>query len=247
MSVCKTEKPLRRSTPPSAVLFDLGNTLAAYYRRDEFPPILERAVDNVLAELRARGIVTVDRDFALASAAAENREASDFRVTPMAERLARIFGLSPNDAASDALCERFLEPVFAIARVYEDAVPVLTRLRAAGFRTAIVSNAPWGSPSALWRRELTRLGLLQLVDAAVLCGDVGWRKPARQIFIHAAGELGVDCRQCVFVGDEIQWDIEGSKAVGMRPVLIDRDDRHRGLRGERIRDLRGVLKYCAVA
>jgi len=53
MSDCKTEKPLRRSTPTSAVLFDLGNTLAAYYRRDEFQPILERAVDNVLTELRA--------------------------------------------------------------------------------------------------------------------------------------------------------------------------------------------------
>jgi len=247
MSVCKTEKPLRRAAPPSAVLFDLGNTLAAYYRRDEFQPILERAVDNVLAELRTRGIVTVDRDSALASAAAENREASDCRVTPMAERLVRIFGLAQDEALTDALCERFLEPVFAVARVYEDTVPVLTRLRAAGYRTAIVSNAPWGSPSAPWRRELTRLGLLSLVDTAVFCGDVGWRKPARQIFIHAAAELGVDCRQCVFVGDEIQWDVEGSKGVGMQPVLIDRDDRHRGLRGERIRDLRGVLKYCAGA
>jgi putative hydrolase of the HAD superfamily len=245
MSVCKTEKPLRRFTPPSAVLFDLGNTLAAYYRRDEFQPILERAVDNILAELRGRSIVTVERVSALASAAAENREASDFRVTPMAERLERIFGLSPDVAVTDVLCERFLDPVFAIARVYDDAVPVLTQLREAGFRTAIVSNAPWGSPSGPWRRELQRLGLLDLVDAAVLCGDVGWRKPARQIFVHAAGELGVDCRQCVFVGDELQWDVEGSKAVGMRPVLLDRDGRHRGFRGERIRDLRGVLRYCA--
>jgi hypothetical protein len=54
MAVCKTEKPLQRSTPPSAVLFDLGNTLAAYYRRDEFQPILERALDNVRGAAHAR-------------------------------------------------------------------------------------------------------------------------------------------------------------------------------------------------
>jgi len=248
MTVCKLEKPLRRFTLPSAVLFDLGNTLARYYSSDEFQPILERAVDSVIAELGARGVATVDRATALVAAGAENREASDFRVTPMGERLVRVFGLAPDDSAAiEALCERFLEPIFAIARVYDDVVPVLTQLRDAGFRTAIVSNAPWGSPSASWRREIERLGVSSLVDATVLCGDVGWRKPARQIFLHAAGELGVDCRQCVFVGDDLRWDIEGSKAVGMRPVLIDRDDRHRGFRGDRIRDLRGVLRYCVGA
>jgi putative hydrolase of the HAD superfamily len=246
MSVCKIGKPLRRYTPTSAVLFDLGNTLAAYYRRDEFQPILERAVDNVLTELRARGVATVDRDAALVSAAQENREASDFRVTPMAARLVRIFGLPPGDSALlDALSERFLEPIFANARVYDDVVPMLTRLRDDGFRTAIVSNSPWGSPALAWRGELQRLGLTNLVDAVVLCTDVGWRKPARAVFLHAAAQVGVACNQCVFVGDDLQWDFEGSKAAGMQPVLIDRDDRHRGFRGERIRDLRGVLKFCA--
>jgi putative hydrolase of the HAD superfamily len=165
----------------------------------------------------------------------------------MPERLARIFGLTADDPVLDALCERFLEPTFALARVYDDALPVLTQLREAGFRTAIVSNAPWGSPSPLWRREVERLGFTALVDSVVLCGDVGWRKPAPQIFRRAAADLGVDCRQCVFVGDELQWDYEGSKGVGMRPVLVDRDDRHRGFRGERVRDLHAVLRLAASA
>jgi putative hydrolase of the HAD superfamily len=247
VSVCKTEKPLPRATLPSAFLFDLGNTLAAYYRREEFQAILERALDNVIAELGARGAPTADRDAVLAAAAAENREASDFRVLPMPERLARIFGLAADDPVLDVLCARFLEPTFAIARVYDDAAPVLAQLREAGFRIAIVSNAPWGSPSSLWRREIERLGLASLVDSVVLCGEVGWRKPAPQIFHRAAADLGVDCRQCVFVGDDLTWDVEGSKRVGMRPVLIDRDDRHRGFRGERVRDLNGVLRFAANA
>jgi len=68
MTVCKLEKPLRRFTLPSAVLFDLGNTLARYYSSDEFQPILERAVDSVIAELGARGVATVDRATALVAA-----------------------------------------------------------------------------------------------------------------------------------------------------------------------------------
>jgi putative hydrolase of the HAD superfamily len=232
-----------------AVLFDLGNTLAAYYRCEEFRPILERAVANVLRDLQSRNVATVTYDAALESAVAENQEAADFRFTPMANRLARIFGLSlvDNPSLAGALCERFLSPIFAVGRLYEDTLTVLEELRSAGYRTAIVSNAPWGSPPELWRQELRRLGLAAFVDCVVLCGDVGWRKPAPHIFRHAAAQLGVTCSQCVFVGDELQWDITGSAAVGMRPVLIDRGNHHPGHRGERVGDLRGILKLLRVS
>lgn len=42
---------------------------------------------------------------------------------------------------------------------------------------------------------------------------------------------------CVFVGDDLEWDVAGSAAAGMRPVLIDRDDRHPSFAGVRIRSL----------
>jgi putative hydrolase of the HAD superfamily len=224
---------------PAAVLFDLGNTLAAYYRRDEFAPILERAVAAVRDHLLAAGHRAAELKPALERAAAENRETADFRFTPMGDRLARIFELGAAARGEDetALCERFLEPIFAMGRVYSEAPSALARLRAAGYRTAIVSNAPWGSPPELWRRELQRLGLAELVDAVVMCGDVGWRKPAQRIFEHACQRLGVRSDECWFVGDDLDWDVAGSAAVGMRPVLIDRDGRHPAFQGLRIRNL----------
>ena len=229
----------------TAVLFDLGNTLVSYYRASEFRPILERAIDEVMGELRSRAMAKGSYEAALERALAENREAGDFRVMPLASRLERIFELSPHDASLAALlCEIFLRPIFAVGRVYEDTIPVLRKLRAAGYRTAIVSNAPWGSPPQSWRRELRRLGLAALVDSVAICGDVGWRKPAPQIFEHAAAELGVRCRECLFVGDDPRWDIEGSAAVGMRPLLIDRAGDQLAYRGERVIDLYGVLNYC---
>jgi len=227
----------------AAVLFDLGNTLAAYYHASEFGPILADAIGAVSVELHRRGLGNVTREAALEAAAAENREGPDHRFAPMAARLERIFAvpLANDPALALTLCERFLAPIFAVARVYKDTLPALAQLRNAGVRTAIVSNAPWGSPPELWRRELARLKLADAVDAVVLCGDVGWRKPAPAIFRHAASALGCRAADCVFVGDDLRWDIEGSAAVGMRPVLIDRDGRHSDYRGERVVDLRTML------
>lgn len=226
----------------SAVLFDLGNTLAAYYHASEFRPILEDAIRSVREELRSRGLADVPLESALKTAIDENREAADFRFTPMVERLERIFRvtLARDAAATTLVCERFLAPIFAVGRVYDDTFPVLELLRHSGVRTAIVSNAPWGSPPELWRHELRRLGLSDAVDAVVLCGDVGWRKPAPQIFEAAAAKLGCHPGECMFIGDDMRWDIEGSRAIGMRAVLIDRDGRHPDYDGERITGLHDV-------
>lgn len=50
------------------------------------------------------------------------------------------------------------------------------------------------------------------------------------------------CEQYLFVGDEPEWDIKGSAAVGMRPVLMDRGDYYPDHKGEQIRDLNGLLE-----
>jgi putative hydrolase of the HAD superfamily len=53
------------------------------------------------------------------------------------------------------------------------------------------------------------------VDAIVLSGEVGARKPDTAIFEHALGELGVDALDTLHVGDRLADDIEPAAAVGM--------------------------------
>ncbi len=234
--------------PIRAVLFDLGNTLASYYHADEFRPILERALRNVSDELQHRGRQGRDLDATLAAALQLNQEAKDLRVRPLAGRLATLFDITaPADAELlDALSARFLEPVFALGRRYDDALPVLNHLRAAGIRTGIVSNSPWGSPASLWRAELRRLELHDAVDINVFCGDVGSRKPAKAIFDRAAELIGVPPAECCFVGDDPRWDFEGATAAGMVPILLDRDRRHAAHGAHSARELREVLQRLAV-
>ena len=206
------------------------------------------AIGAVREELVGRDLCDVPLEAALGAAMAENTEASDHRFRPMLGRLERIFQvqLADDPLLASAISEKFLAPIFAAGRVYAESLPALERLRRAGIKTAIVSNAPWGSPPSLWRRELERLKLAGAVDAVVLCGDVGWRKPAADIFNHAIDKIGCRAADCMFVGDDLRWDVEGSAAVGMRPVLIDRDGRHPTYAGHRVSDLNGVLSALAL-
>jgi putative hydrolase of the HAD superfamily len=212
-----------RSRSVEAVLFDLGNTLVSYYASADFPPILERCVAAGAALLDAQRPAGARVDIAAATlrARACNVERSDYRVWPLAERLANVFELEASESRiAERLTEAFLGPIFATARPDPRAVDTLRAVRRLGLKTAIVSNTPWGSPAAPWRAALERHGLLGEVDAAVFCVDVGWRKPARQPFEHALATLGTPAGRAWFVGDDAQWDVAGARAAGMTPVLI---------------------------
>lgn len=209
----------------NVLLFDLGNTLAHYYDMHEFPAILKHAILEVQEYLSQNGLLHVSEDDLWRRVREEDHESSDCRIRPLEERLARIFELDnlryDSKVAMD-MCKCFMKPIFARGYCYEDTVPALTELKTRGYRTAIVSNTSWGSPAYLWREEVTRLGLGTYMDAVVFCTDVGWRKPAEQIFFYTLEKLSALPQDCFFVGDEPKWDVIGPKAVGITPILIDR-------------------------
>lgn len=207
------------------VLFDLGNTLAYYFERHEFPEILKQAITEVQTHLRKKNLLHVASEVMWSRVKEENYEASDYRVGPLEERLTRIFQTADLACSNEVvrnMCCCFMKPIFARSRLYEDTVPTLKKLRAEGYKIAIVSNTTWGSPAFLWREEIERLGLSKYTDAAVFCRDVGWRKPAKQIFEYTLEKLRALPQDCVFVDDDPRWDMVGPRNVGITPIIIDR-------------------------
>lgn len=204
------------------VLLDMGNTLVRYWLRSEQPQVLEEALSEVEKYLRGQGLLTLTQAEIRERFQSESREADDYRVIHLKDRLRRAFRLPDPGRHSDQMCRHFLKPIFARGRVYDDSVPVLNELRAMGCRTAIVSNLPWGSPGSIWREEFARMGLSQHVDEVILCTDCGYRKPSRRIFEYTLEKLQADPHECIFVGDDPRWDIDGPRAVGIEAVLIDR-------------------------
>jgi len=225
------------------ILFDLGNTLVRYYERAEFPGILEQAINRVQDYLREADLLEVSPDSVWKRVGEENHESPDYAVRPMANRLARIFHLDPeDDRLMMAVCRRFMEPIFALAYRYDDTLPVLKELGEMGVRKAIISNTPWGSPGSLWREEIGRLGLADQAEVVVFCADVGWRKPDRRIFEFALEKLQASPQDCVFVGDDPRWDRVGPESVGMKSIIIDRSGTLQGSKEGPIKSLYELLE-----
>ena len=84
---------------------------------------------------------------------------------------------------------------------------VVRRARAAGLRTAVLSNAE-GAPHPYG----------DLVDAAVLSGEAGVRKPDAEAYLLVAQRLGVPPGECVVV-DDLPANVRGAAAAGMTGVL----------------------------
>jgi putative hydrolase of the HAD superfamily len=231
-----------------AILFDLGNTLVGYYTSGEFPVVLRRCVRECASALGQTEDRGRDEDL-FERALLLNREQSDYAVWPLSARLQELFGAyeSIDEASAEALATTFLKPIFAIARLDPQAIPLLEALRGRGIKTAIVSNTPWGSPASAWRAELSRHGLLDKVDATVFCMDVGWRKPHRAPFDRALSLLDVAPADALFVGDDHRWDIVGAQNAGLRPVLLESgvsELRHDHLR---IPNLAGIIALLTEA
>jgi HAD superfamily hydrolase (TIGR01662 family) len=116
--------------------------------------------------------------------------------------------------------------------LYEDALPVLEELRALGLKLGLVSN------SARDMLEFARHHGLD-VDAGISSFHHGKTKPHASIFRAALELLEVDPNDAAMVGDTVEDDVEGARAIGMQAVLVDRLGRYPDFR-PRLEDLYGV-------
>ena len=208
-----------------AILFDLGNILAHYYRRDEFPDILKQAIIEVKKYLSKENLCHVSEPLIWRNVKKEDYESSDNRVRPLEERLSRIFELETLSSDCELfknMSRCFMKPIFERGYLYDEVLPTLKEIKERGVKTAIVSNTSWGSSGYLWREEISRLGLEEYIDELVFCRDVGWRKPAREIFQYALEKIKVLPKECIFVGDDPRWDVIGPRTAGIEPFLVTR-------------------------
>ena len=87
------------------------------------------------------------------------------------------------------------------------------------YELAVVSDAIF-SPGRALRQLLAGEGLLDHFDAFVFSDELGYAKPAPQVFEAAAKELGVALSEIVHVGDRPHNDVVGAHSVGARAILL---------------------------
>jgi len=127
-------------------------------------------------------------------------------------------GLAASAATEAALAE--VRDYHARENLWEDVpaevVPALGRLRAAGLRLVVVSNA-----NGRLRAAFDRIGLTPHLDDIIDSFEVGYEKPDPAIFRLALARAGSAPGQAVHVGDLYHVDVIGARAAGVRGVLLD--------------------------
>jgi putative hydrolase of the HAD superfamily len=116
--------------------------------------------------------------------------------------------------------------------LFEDALPALEELRAARLKIGLVSNGIRDLTEFVAHHRLD-------VDAIVDSRSHGRVKPHPTIFQAALELLGAAPAEAVMVGDSLEEDVEGARALGMRAILVDREDRHPDFEA-RLTDLYGL-------
>lgn len=140
-------------------------------------------------------------------------------------------GIRPRREFFSAVRKRFglQEPVDGLIAGYQrelrDALPAvadeiiarLRALRAGGWKVAVVTNGA----ADVQAQKLEHLGVLELLDAYCISGELGIRKPDPRIFEIAAARCGRTLESAWMIGDG-EADIVGAQRAGIRSVWLHR-------------------------
>lgn len=137
------------------------------------------------------------------------------------DRLRDLFvdlGLLLDDELLDGIERRRMDRMWANWRLFDDALPCLEWLHAAGLKVAAVTNAS----GAHQRIKIAEAGLEPFFDAVVIAGELGVAKPDPAIFHAACAVLGVPVERTLHIGDRLDVDAHGARDAGLHGVWLSR-------------------------
>lgn len=205
------------------VIFDLGSTLLRFDGR--WPVVQARSHGVLLAALQASGL-SLDgprflaryQDMTRAYFRERENEFVEYTTTYLLREALREFG---HPEAGEALVTEALEAMYRSTETEWSLMPgvhdTLERLRQAGHRLALVSNA---ADNANVQRLVDNARLRGYFDSIVVSAAVGIRKPNPRVFDSVLRPWGFKPEEVVMVGDTLGADVLGARNAGMRSIWV---------------------------
>jgi epoxide hydrolase-like predicted phosphatase len=193
------------------LLVDWGGVLTT----DVFASFRAFCVAEGLAPDTVRELFRTNEEARAALAGLETGELSREAFEP---RFAALVGVAP---------ERLIERLFGGIGPDEAMIGAVRAARAAGLRTALLSNS--------WSVDDYDRGMLEeLFDTWVISGEVGMRKPDPAIYALAADRMELAPEAIAFV-DDLPGNLKPARALGMTTIV------HRGDAGATLAELESAL------
>jgi putative hydrolase of the HAD superfamily len=224
--------------PIEAVLIDVGGVLVLP-DHDRIAAAFERAGVRVDRDL-------LDRAHYAGVAALEEFTEGDREIWVRYNRAYARACNVPEDVLDDAV-EHLLNE-FATGAVWSRIVPgsreALRELAALEMRLAIVSNAGGDTEPRMREYGICQVGSGPGAEVGAILDStvVGVAKPDPRIFELALEALDVAAERAIHVGDTPGADVDGARAAGVHPVLMDPYDFHPDLDVERVGSLLDVVE-----
>ena len=101
-------------------------------------------------------------------------------------------------------------------KLYSGALDALAKLRRAGCRLWLLSNAQ----RIFTAYELRHLGLGEQLDGIYISSDYRCRKPDTRFYRALLEEQGLAVENCLMIGNDRNTDIAGAKSLGMATLYM---------------------------
>ena len=102
------------------------------------------------------------------------------------------------------------------------------------------------SQKQFWLEELERVGVRHLFKVLVFSSDSSSMKPSPKLYEEALSAFTVEREQVVFIGDSLQFDIRGAKAVGLATIWIQGVQKYSNEADAVIKDLLDLQKVSSL-
>jgi putative hydrolase of the HAD superfamily len=200
-----------------AILFDLYGTLVIRQERQflrelskyYLPPSDDAAA---LSKLGALGLKLIN-----------TLMVTDLSTHELPQEVLALFPHMSRETASE-LKQHFrqsLEMEALSTRLIPGVKTILAFFRQRGYKLGVISNA-----STMHKQPLFDFDLARFLDVSVFSCDIGYAKPAPEIYLNACQRLDVTPREVLFVGDSYNMDVKTPCELGMQAIHVSKSPRH---------------------
>jgi putative hydrolase of the HAD superfamily len=201
-----------------AIGFDLFNTLITADRL-----AVGEAVERLIKRLWKSGLTFEEVPFKeayrhcameyLEKARADGRETHNrFWISAALEELGKP--VPPDDARIADALDAYFSAFFDYCRLIPGTVEMLGQIRGT-YRLALLSNF---THAPACRGLIKQLGLAPFFQTLLISGELGYRKPHGSVFAKLVKAFDVKDSHILYVGDNIEADVNGALMAGIRPV-----------------------------
>ncbi len=202
-----------------AIFFDLDNTLYPTFHQASV--CRQNSIDEIIRTMYDMGIkqekIPIRED--AISDLKEIVEQTGSNAKNHFDLLLRRYGINGNKLIllREVGKNEYYKNKFNKVKPWPDVETTLRNLEKS-YLLGIITNG-------LTDKQLSKIHLLHLVkyfklDQIIIEEDVGYSKPNKKIFEHAASKVGLDSKDCVYVGDKPREDIFGAFNAGFIPILF---------------------------